>query len=149
MESELDEPAFCALKLAQLTRSEHAAQLEAVGALGEVSDDATCLCTQLAHDVLTPILRAITETTPKAVAPRLEQIRDRFLAPLARARDLANEIFDEERHEDKPEPIPTVKVDLRLHGRELETPAQLEALLKEIEARLAPLVGEEKRVRLR
>ena len=60
----------------------------------------------------------------------------------------ANEIFDEERDKDKAKPIPTVKVDLRLHGRELETPAQLEALLKEIETRLAPLVGEKKRVRL-
>ena len=98
--------------------------------------------------MLTPILRAITETTPEAVAPRLEQIRDGFSARLARARELANEIFDEERDKDKPKPIPTVKVDLRLHGRELETPAQLEALLKEIETRLAPLVGEKKRVRL-
>ncbi len=206
MESELDEPALCALKLAQLTLSEHAAQLEAVGALGEVSEDEKRLRTQLAadrpwidaqaltapiarittqyratrkslqgaeelqaeavrqeikrrpgfellspkqaHDVLTPILRAINDTTPDAVAPRLEHIRDGFAARLARARELANEIFDEERDKDKAKPIPTVKVDLRLHGRELETPAQLEALLKEIETRLAPLVGEKKRVRL-
>jgi hypothetical protein len=206
MESELDATALSALKLAHVTLTEHVAQLDAVGALADVGDEANRLRAQLAldrpwieaqtllapieritaqyratrksllgaeeqqaeavrqeikrrqgfellgpdqsHDVLNPILRAISDTTPEAVAPRLEQMRDGFPVRLARAKELANDLLDEARHKDEPKPVPTVKVDLRLHGRELETPAQLEALLREIETRIAPLVGDKKRVRL-
>ncbi|MEP7119432.1 MAG: BREX system P-loop protein BrxC [Byssovorax sp.] len=206
MESDLDAKALCTIQLAQTTLTEHAAQLEAVGALADVADGAAALRTQLAadrpwvdaqaleapiariaaqyratrkdflaseeidaeavrqeikrrqgfelltpdqaHRVLRPITEAIWDTSPESVAPRLEQLRDGFPTRLARAREEANDRLDQERHKDEAKPVPTVKVDLGLHGRELETPAQLQALLREIEARLAPLVAEKKRVRI-
>jgi len=206
MESELDESALSTLKLASMTLTEHAAQLEAVGAIADVADGVATLRAQLAsdrpwidaralivpieritaqyrairktllaneefeaeavrqeikrrqgfevldpdqaHRVLRPITEAMWETGPEAIAPRLEQLRDGFPARLARAKEEANDRLDQERHKDEPKLVPTVKVDLRLHGRELETPAQLESLLREVETRLTPLLAEKKRVRI-
>jgi len=101
-----------------------------------------------AHRVLRPITEAMWETTPEAIAPRLEQLRDGFSARLMRAKEEANDRLDQERQKDEPKRVPTVKVDLRLEGRELETPAQLAALLKEIETRIGPLLADKKRVRI-
>jgi hypothetical protein len=204
MESELDEKAVVALKLAHLALTEHAGQLEAVGALADVAGDAERLRAQLAserpwmdaqalatpveritaqyratrvsllgeheqegetarqeikrrqgfellgpdqaHRVLRPIAEALWETSAEAVAPRLDQLRDGFALRLARAKEEANDRLDQERQ--KREERPVVKVDLRLHGRELETPEQIEALVRELEERLRPLIQEKKRVRL-
>ena len=206
MESELDAEAVADLKVAHTALTEHIAQLDALGALGEAREGAERLRAHFAgdrpwidaralrapveritaqyretrksllsteevkaeavrqeikrrqgferlgpdqaHVVLRPITEAVTRTTPEAVAPKLEQIRDGFPARLARAKEIANDLLDEALRVEEPKAPPIVKVDLRLHGRELETPAQLEALLKEIETRLAPLVAEKKRVRL-
>ncbi len=101
-----------------------------------------------AHRVLRPLTEAMWETTPEAIAPRLEQLLDGFSARLVRAKDEANDRLDQERQKDEPKPVPTVKVELRLQGRELETPAQLEGLLREIETRIGPLLAEKKRVRI-
>ncbi len=101
-----------------------------------------------AHRVLRPVTEAMWETTPEAIAPRLEQLRDGFSTRLTRAKEEANDRLDQERQRDAPKVVPTVKVELRLQGRELETPAQLEALLREIETRIGPLLAEKKRVRI-
>lgn len=101
-----------------------------------------------AHRVLRPITEAMWETSPRAIAPRLEQIRDGFSTRLSRAKEDANDRLDQERQKDEGKRMATVKVELRLQGRELETPAQLEVLLKEIETRIGPLLADKKRVRI-
>jgi hypothetical protein len=96
--------------------------------------------------VLRPITDALWDTGPEAVAPRLDQLRDGFPARLARAKEEANDRLDQERL--KREERPIVKVDLHLRGRELETPAQVEALIRELEQRLLLLIEGKQRVRI-
>jgi translation initiation factor IF-3 len=58
----------------------------------------------------------------------------------------ANDRLDQERN--KREERPVVKVDLHLRGRELESPEQIEALLRELEERLLPLLKTKQRIRI-
>ncbi|HZF47702.1 MAG TPA: BREX system P-loop protein BrxC [Polyangiaceae bacterium] len=204
MESALDENSLVTLKITNNVLTEHAAQLEAVGALADVTEDVERLRTHLAserpwvdaptlmgsieritsqyratrksllgsheveaeaarqeikrrqgfellnpdqaHRVLRPITEALWETSPEAVAPRLDQLRDGFPGRLARAKEEANDRLDQERN--KREERPVVKVDLHLRGRELESPEQIEALLRELEERLLPLLKTKQRVRI-
>ena len=100
----------------------------------------------VAHRVLRPITEALWDTTPEALAPRLEQLRDGFPGRLARAKEEANDRLDQERNKRVERPV--VKVDLHLRGRELESPEQIEALLRELEERLLPLLKTKQRVRI-
>jgi hypothetical protein len=73
-------------------------------------------------------------------------MQDGIPARLARGEAEASERLDQERQ--KLDERPVVKVDLHLRDREIETGAELDALLKELKARLAPMVEKNQRVRL-
>ncbi len=99
-----------------------------------------------AHDVLRPIAAALWDTTPDAVAPRLDQLRDGFPQRLAGAEDIANERLDEAL--EALEARPVVRVEMSLRGREIATKEELAALLREIEQRILEKLAKNQRVRL-
>ncbi len=98
------------------------------------------------HRVLRPIGQAPTNTTPEAIAPTLSALRDTFEIQLQRAEADANELLDEIRSD--VETIPLRKVPLNLHNREVETEADVDALVGEIRERLMEYVKAGERVRL-
>jgi len=100
-----------------------------------------------AHRVLRPIRDVLIDTTAEAVSPSLVEMRDRFASRIQPAQEAADDKLDEELSQG-PEEQQVVKVDLRLKGRELENRAQLDALLKEVEERLAPMLANGARVRI-
>lgn len=99
-----------------------------------------------AHRVLRPIGEALWDTSDDAIAPRLEQLRDGFAKRLEAAEELANQRLDEEL--EGLEARPVVRIEIKLRGRELETPADLVALLREIEGRIGEQLAKNQRVRL-
>jgi hypothetical protein len=99
-----------------------------------------------AHRVLRPITEALWDTPVDAIAPRLEQLRDGFSKRLETAEEQANERLDEELQSLDARPV--VKVPLSLRGREIETRADLDALLKEIEDRIVEKLEKKQRVRI-
>jgi hypothetical protein len=98
-----------------------------------------------AHDVLSPIDGARATTTDTAVLPPLGTLRDAFDLALSRAVAAANlrldQLLSERDH-------PVVPMDPRLGNREIATEADLEALLAELRALIAPHVAAGRRVRL-
>lgn len=99
-----------------------------------------------AHRVLRPIAEAQWETSAEAVAPRLDQLRDGFGRRLEAAEETANARLDEELETLDARPV--VKVPLSLRGREIETRADLDALLREIEGRIVEKLEKKQRVRI-
>jgi uncharacterized protein YigA (DUF484 family) len=99
-----------------------------------------------AHQVLRPLSRAVTETTVEAIAPRLIDLKDPFSLALRRAEDQANDILDELLSAGDQPLIARVQLDLR--NRELQTEADVEALLDEIRKRLLEQIRAGARVRL-
>jgi hypothetical protein len=97
------------------------------------------------HDVLSPIDAARATTTSAAVLPSLCSLRDTFDAALARAVAAANDRLDrlltERAH-------PVVRVESKLTNREVGSEAELDALLVELRALIAPHVAAGRRVRL-
>lgn len=99
-----------------------------------------------AHQVLRPIAEALVDTSPEAVSPTLVELRDRFPTRLAEAEDRANERLDEVLSAGTTAPV--VRVDAQVRGREIASRQQLDALLRELEERIGPMVADGKRVRL-
>jgi len=104
------------------------------------------LTAEQSHRVLRPISQAPTNTTPEAIAPALSALKDTFEIQLQRAEDEANELLDEIRSE--VETTPMRKVPLNLHNREVETEADVDALVGEIRERLMEYVKAGERVRI-
>ena len=75
-------------------------------------------------------------------------LKDPFVARLQRAEKVAVETLDSLLVTTGKEPQLTQSVDLGLHNRELNSEADVQALTKEIEARLLPLVQQGGRVRI-
>jgi hypothetical protein len=98
------------------------------------------------HRVLAPIAKAVWDTTAEAVAPRLEHLRDGFSKRLEEVEEKANEQLDEELEATDKRPI--VRVPIVLRGREIDTRADLDALLREIEGRIADKLEKKQRVRI-
>lgn len=98
------------------------------------------------HQVLRPLAQVTTATTADAVAPALSALKDPFQIALTRAEEEANERLDRLLSEG-PKPM-IVKVDLSLRNREVSTEAELDALLKEIRARLMTQIQSGARIRL-
>ncbi len=101
-----------------------------------------------AHRVLRPITEALWDTSADALAPRLDQLRDGFARRMEAAEETANERLDEELSALDARARPFVRVTLALRGREIETRAELDALLHEIEGRIAEKLEQKQRVRL-
>jgi hypothetical protein len=97
------------------------------------------------HRVLRPFAEALTDTTEKAIAPSLSELRDRFPARLARAEEEAHDRLDELLEEIKD---PVVKVEAHVRGREVASREQLRALFAELEERIGPHLDQGKRVRI-
>jgi hypothetical protein len=104
------------------------------------------LTSDQSHSALRPLTLAMTDTTPDATAPSLVMLADPFLVKLRRAEETANEILDEILSGGEKPLI--VKVDLRLHHREVATEEDVEGLIDEIRTRLLERIRAGERVRL-
>jgi hypothetical protein len=99
-----------------------------------------------AHHVLRPISEALWDTSADAVAPRLDQLRDGFPKRLEVAEETANARLDDALETLDARPV--VQIALSLRNREVETLADLDALLKEIDGRIREPLEQKKRVRI-
>jgi hypothetical protein len=121
-------------------------QAEAARARMKSRDGFSTLTGDQSHSVLRPFAETTTSTTAEAVAPLLVYLKDPFALALQRAEDQANDLLDKILSEgDKPL---IVRVDLRLRNREVETEAEVQALVDEIKTRLLEQVRPGTRVRL-
>ena len=98
------------------------------------------------HEVLRPLAGAPFETTEDAVAPTLIEMATQFPARLRKAETEANDRLNEILEKKFRKPVQSVR--LPVHGREVETRAQLKSVLQEIESELGPLVDRGVRVRI-
>lgn len=98
------------------------------------------------HHVLRPITEALWDTTADAIAPRLDQLRDGFPKRLESGEETANARLDDALEVLDARPV--VRVAISLRGRVIETRADLDALLREIEGRLREPLEKQKRVRI-
>jgi hypothetical protein len=92
--------------------------------------------------VLRPIHEAVTDTTDDALFPTLAELKHNFFSRLDAAVEQANERLDALLDE------PVAKVSASMHGRELASADQLDAMLKELDDRIRPLLKDGKRVRI-
>jgi len=92
--------------------------------------------------VLRPIEAALTITTEDAIAPSLSELDGPFRTALRAAEERANDILDE-----CVAPM-VVKLDLQLRGRELKSPADIDALLDELRDRLKAQLADNSFIRL-
>ena len=98
------------------------------------------------HRVLRPITEAASDTTVDAVAPRLVELRDGFARRLAEKMAAAEDQLVSELQSLGGQPIVPVSISLR--GRTIESRADLDALLREIDARISERLAKNERVRL-
>lgn len=99
-----------------------------------------------AYRVLRPVAEILVDTTPEAISPALVEVRDRFASRIHGAEEQANDRLDDELS--KKSEIPVVKVETHLRGREVASRAQLQAVFKELEDRIGPLLDQGARVRI-
>ena len=83
------------------------------------------------HDVLRPLTKALFETTPDAIAPSLQQLRDGFDARLRKALEEANELLDEILWDIRDRRFAKVRTSY-LVGTEIEDKEQLAAVLADL-----------------
>jgi len=95
--------------------------------------------------VFRPITEAMTDTTPDATYPTLVALRDEFAGRLVKAEAEAEERLDEILSRGNEQ---VVKLDARIAGREVASPEELKALLREIEERVSALLKPGVRVRI-
>ncbi len=98
------------------------------------------------HRVLRPIAEVVVDTTAEAVAPTLVEVRDRFSSRIHGAEEQANDRLDDELS--KGTDTQVVKVEAHLRGREVASREQLQAIFKELEDRIGPLLDQGARVRI-
>jgi hypothetical protein len=118
---------------------------QALGRL-KTRDDFEKLNADQSHLVLRPIEGVITVTDAESLFPSLAELKNGFASRLLAAEDHANELLDQELS--KLGKVDVIKVPDNIRGRELTNVKQLEALLKELDERLRPLIASGKRVRL-
>jgi hypothetical protein len=99
-----------------------------------------------AHRVLRPVAEVMVDTTPEALSPTLVELRDRFASRIHHAEEQANDRLDEELSKKTDSQV--VKVEAQLRGREVASRAQLEAVFRELEDRIGPLLDQGARVRI-
>ncbi len=81
------------------------------------------------------------------------EVRDRFASRIHQAEEAANDRLDEELSKEPegaqaPPRVPVVKVETHLRGREIGSREQLQAIFKELEDRIGPLLDQGARVRI-
>jgi len=117
-----------------------------------------------AHAVLRPIHEALVDTTAEALSPTLVELRDRFAARIVSAEEIAQDRLDDALSKEpasiaptgakagsargSAEPVPVVKMEAQLRGREIASRAELASVLKELEDRIGPVLDAGNRVRL-
>jgi hypothetical protein len=109
------------------------------------------LAPEQAREILQPLDHARSATTADELQPSLSTLRDTFEGLLRRATELAHARLDHARLGQQllsGSPVVRVAVAERLAHRELSSPADLEALLTELRALLAPHVAAGRPVRL-
>jgi hypothetical protein len=99
-----------------------------------------------ARRVLRPITSVLVNTTDEAISPTLIELRDHFASRIHSAEDQANDRLDEELSKQAGSLV--VKVETQLRGREVAGRAELQAVLKELEERIGPLLDQGARVRI-
>jgi hypothetical protein len=99
-----------------------------------------------AHRVLRPIGEVLVDTTAEAMSPTLVEVRDRFASRIGHAEETANDRLDEELSNKTEKQV--VKVETHLRGREVANREQLQAMFKELEDRIGPLLDQGARVRI-
>ena len=99
-----------------------------------------------AHRILRPLAEVMVDTTAEAVSPALVEVRDRFASRIGQAEELANDRLDEELSTTPERQV--VKVEAHLRGREVASREQLQAVFKELEDRIGPLLDQGARVRI-
>jgi hypothetical protein len=99
-----------------------------------------------AYRVLRPISSVLVNATDEATSPTLIELRDHFASRIRWAEDQANDRLDEELSKQAGSLV--VKVETRLRGREVAGRAELQAVLKELEERIGPLLDQGARVRI-
>lgn len=104
------------------------------------------LSDERAYRVLRPITDIVVDTAPEAISPTLVEVRDRFASRIQQAEELANDRLDDELSKLTEHQV--VKVETHLRGREVASRAQLQAVLKELEDRIGPLLDQGARVRI-
>ena len=98
------------------------------------------------HRVLRPIAEVMVDTTPEAISPTLVEVRDRFASRIHHAEEQANDRLDEELSRKTESQV--VKVETHLRGREVASREQLQAVFKELEDRIGPLLDQGARARI-
>jgi len=121
---------------------------EAEAARGRIKmrDGFSTLTGEKAHQVLRPLAGAATDTAAEAIAPSLGALKDPFSIALCKAEDQANDALDAILSEGDKPMIARVHLDLR--NRELQSEADVDALLDEIRTRLLEQIRAGARVRL-
>ena len=126
--------------------SQQSAEVEKALARIRVIAGFELLSADQAHRVLKPIQDAAIDTTPEAIAPSLFVLRETFAGRLGNAEEQARDRLDEERNKHQEKKV--VKVEANLRGREVQTREQLQAIFRELEERIGPLLDQGARVRI-
>ncbi len=99
------------------------------------------------HQVLRPITEALYDTTPEAVQPTLETLRDSVAGRLREAEEKANSRLDDILAGIIKKQV--IKLPHHLNGREFESMAQVDAELKKLRDRLAEKLDGKNDIRVR
>lgn len=126
--------------------NKQSAEAEAVAGRVKIRPGFAQLDADRAHRILRPIADALVDTTAEAISPSLVEIRDRFASRIAHAEEQANDRLDEELSRQTDYQV--VKVETHLRGREVASRDQLQAVFKELEERIGPLLDKGTRVRI-
>jgi hypothetical protein len=126
--------------------NQQSVEVESARGRVKIRPDFAQLDADQAYRVLRPLADALVETTPEAVSPTLAEVRDRFASRLHPAEEQANDRLDEELSRQTDRQV--LKVESRLRGREVANREQLQAVFKELEERIGPLLDQGHRVRI-
>jgi len=124
----------------------NAAQAEEVRTRVKIRADFRDLDPSEQAHVLAPINSALCDTTAEAVAPELSFLRDSVPARLREAEGQAQQRLDDLIARKKDQHV--VAFPLAVHGRELATEADVEALLDELRERLVQQLKANTRIRI-
>lgn len=136
--------AYARARMALMAR--HETEADAARASVKRRPDFVRLSPEQSNHVLRPIFEAVSHTDAQAVHPALAALAGQFPERLRQSVIEANSRLDDIL--EQLDRVPVKAVRLPVHGRELRTRADLNALLRDIEDHVAPLVDQGVRVRV-